>query len=123
LQNEDGHGHGYPTDRERRALQNNRQPYVSEPDHLIDLEIEAQVLKREEKRGIWFNKAGNPEASSAIFDADIAGLELHLKRSGENHNAQRSPEVCFSSPLLPISFTYIAFRTASSPPSPSRARA
>ncbi|GAA5858676.1 hypothetical protein JCM8547_001416 [Rhodosporidiobolus lusitaniae] len=75
--------YGYPTERERRLFE--RRSFSSEPDHLLDLEIESQFLKREEKRAIWLNKSADVDDSNlgVLLDADIAGLEIHLKRRDE----------------------------------------
>ncbi|GAA6011576.1 hypothetical protein JCM10207_002665 [Rhodosporidiobolus poonsookiae] len=81
--NEDGHGHGWPKDHSRRAFR-------SEAEHLLDVDIDAQVLKM--KRSEWINKANAIEKTGALLDADVAGIEIHLKRrDGKLGMVKRDP--------------------------------
>ncbi|GAA5905502.1 hypothetical protein JCM6882_004770 [Rhodosporidiobolus microsporus] len=75
-----------------QSLAYSRRYYKSEPEHLLDVDVavEANVLnKKEKKRGIWLNKSGVDVSSSGVLDADLAGLEIHLKRSETEHWSKR----------------------------------
>ncbi|GAA6039942.1 hypothetical protein JCM8097_002631 [Rhodosporidiobolus ruineniae] len=69
--------------RERKHRERARQPPASEPDHLLEMDahLDARLLK--EKRDTWLSKKAFLEKTGAVLDADVAGIENHLKRRGE----------------------------------------